>query len=243
MNRRLAEMLDRRRNMVKQIKDVMIRCLEMSEAEEADWICGRAGSASVDSWLSPLRNDLPQLISDVGREWLADTEQYRSLLSAYTAERDDLFERDIRPESGAFSVEWQAILDGSLSEVIWRQWRARLTERPVTETFAEFLDAICRISRGTGALMARIRARAAENRMAREMSNRMDLRIAALRGAAYEDPDWGDEVISVMDNATRNEFRATVRRWQETKRLMEHQKQAFEAYSDMYRTYEAKRSK
>ena len=68
-------------------------------------------------------------------------------------------------------------------------------------------------------------------------------RIAALRGAAYEDPDWGNEIISVMDNATRNEFRATVRRWQETRRLLEHQKQAFEAYSAMYGTYEVKRPK
>ena len=243
MNRRLAEMQDRRRTMVREIKNAMIESLEMADAEEADWICGRAGAESVGNWLSSLQTDLPPLLSTVERNWRADTERYRSLLTAYTAERDDLFDRDVRPGNGAFSVEWKAILEGTLPEETWKQWRARLNERPETAVFAEFFDAISRVSQGTGALMTRIRARAAENRMAREMSNRMDLRIAALRGAAYEDPDWGNEIISVMDNATRNEFRATVRRWQETRRLLEHQKQAFEAYSAMYGTYEVKRPK
>ena len=73
--------------------------------------------------------------------------------------------------------------------------------------------------------------------MARELSSRMDMRIAALRGAAYEDLDWGEEVIAVVDTATRNEFRATVRRWQETRLLMEQQKQAYEEYSSMYAKY------
>lgn len=243
MNSRLAEMLERRRNTVRQIKQVMIESLEKADAEESDWICGRAGAEGVAAWLFPLQRDLPSLVSAMDGEWQEDTERYRSLLTAYTAERDALFERDVQLENGDFSAEWQAILEGTLPEETWKQWRMRLTERIETAGFAEFFDAICRISRGTGALRSRIRSRAAENRMAREMSNRIDLRVAALRGAAYEDPDWGDEIISVMDNATRNEFRATVRRWQETRRLMEHQKQAYEEYAAMYETYEKDRSK
>ncbi len=243
MNSRLAEMLERRRDMVSRIKQVMIESLERADTEETDWICGRASAASAAVWLSPLQNELPSLATTMDAEWQEDTERYRSLLTAYTAERDALFERDIHPENGGFATEWQAILEGNLPEETWKQWRLRLTERAETAGFAEFFDAICRISQGTGALRSRIRSRAAENRMAREMSNRIDLRVAALRGAAYEDPDWGDEIISVMDNATRNEFRATVRRWQETCRLMEDQKQAYEEYSAMYETYETSHSK
>ncbi len=239
MNRRLAEMLESRRVTLDRIKALMVESLDKADAEGNDWVCGRAGTDSVTAWLAPLRHDLPGLLAAMGADWQGETERYRSLLAAYTAERDALFRRDTKPGEGGFAADWQAVLEGSLPEERWEDWTARLAERPETAGFGEFLDALRRVSRGTGALLARIRARAADNRMARELSNRPDLRIAALRGAAYEDPDWGEEVISVMDTTTRNDFRATVRRWQESRRLMEQQKLAYEAYAAMYGMYES----
>ena len=77
--------------------------------------------------------------------------------------------------------------------------------------------------------------------MARELANRPELRMAALRGAAYEDSDWGDEVIAAMDTATRNEYRAMVRRWKENCLLIEQQKEAYQTYSTMYQTFTRRR--
>ena len=238
MNRRLAEMQEARRTALDRIKTLMLESLDAADAEGNDWVCGRAGTDSVSAWMAPLQHDLPDLLASMKVDWQEGTERYRSLLAAYTAEREALFSRDVKPADGGFAADWQAVLEGRLPEERWEDWIARLTRRPETADFGEFMDALRRVSRGTGALMARIRARAAENRMVRELSNRTDLRIAALRGAAYEDPDWGEEIISVMDTATRNDFRATVRRWQEACRLMEQQKQAYEAYAAMYGTYE-----
>lgn len=239
MNRRLAEMLAERRRTVQSIQQLMAESLEVAAAEGNDWACCRAGNDSVKAWLDPLQNRLPALLESMGEGWQAETERYRSLLAAYTAERDKLFRRDIHPEYGAFAADWQAILEGRLSEDVWSEWRDCLSEKPGTAGFGDFLDALRRVSLGTGALLERIRSRAAENRMARELANRPDLRIDALRGAAYEDPDWGEEIISVMDTATRNEFRATVRRWQETCLLRERQKMAYEEYAAMYAAYES----
>ena len=110
-------------------------------------------------------------------------------------------------------------------------------EKSDTAGFGGFLDALRRISLGTGALWARIRSRAVEIRMARELSALPELRVAALRGSAYEDSDWGAEVVAVMDTATRNDFRAVVRRWQESDLRIEQQKAAYAQYSSMYSTY------
>ena len=159
-------------------------------------------------------------------------------MAAYTAEREYLFRRDTDPAHGCFAASWQAILEGRLPEERWAQYREWLESTPKTAAFAPLLSTLQRISMGTGTLRSRIRARAAENRTARQLSHDPDLRIAALRGAAYEDADWGEAVVSVMDTATRNDFRATVRRWQETCELIAEQKAAFKAYSDMFHTYQ-----
>jgi hypothetical protein len=108
-----------------------------------------------------------------------------------------------------------------------------------TAGFGEFLEAIRRISRGTGALYGRIRARAAETRMARELANRADLRITALRGAAYEDPDWGEEIIGLMDAPARAEFLAVVQGWQETRARLERRQEAYDTYAAMYTAFES----
>ena len=238
MNRRLAEMLTKRRRLLDRVRGLMLDSLEVAEAEGKDWICGRAGAESVSAWTAPLRGELPELLAVMDHTWAEDTERYRSLLAAYTAERERLFERDIRSE-GAFFEDWQAILNGDVPEEQWMLWRERLAEVPEAAGFAGFLDAVRRISEGTGVLYARIRGRATENRVARDLSSRADLRVAALRGAAYEDADWGDEVLAVMDAAARNEFRATVRRWQEARKKAERRKRAFEAYAAMYEAYES----
>ena len=237
MNRRLAEMKARRKGMMEEIKSLMAECLEVAEAESGDWVSGRAGWDSVAAWMEPLREELPARLARVEAEWQEDTERFRGLLTAYTAQREDLFHRDIAPKTGIFASQWEAILEGSLPDTEWERWRADLLEDPKTARFGELLDALRRVSAGTGVLLSRIRARAVENRAARELANQSALRIAALRGAAYEDADWGEEILAVMDSATRNAFHAAVSNWEHEKRRREQQKEAYEAYSAMYHAF------
>lgn len=238
MNSRLSDVLAHRHAIVTRLQDLLSDSLDVLEAEGNDWICARAGAERADLWAGGLADTLPELLAELRTEWAEDTEQYRRLLAAYTAEREYLFRRDTDPAHGCFAASWQAILEGRLPEERWAQYREWLESTPKTAAFAPLLSTLQRISMGTGTLRSRIRARAAENRTARQLSHDPDLRIAALRGAAYEDADWGEAVVSVMDTATRNDFRATVRRWQETCELIAEQKAAFKAYSDMFHTYQ-----
>ena len=237
MNSLLAELLENRRRTVTELGCLLSDGLDILNAEGNDWICGRGGSDSVAVLAQPLADRLPMLLDELRKDWKADTERYRTLLAAYTAERENLFKRDTRMDWGGFAADWCAIRDGCLSEGRWELLRDRLANSQETASFLELFDSLHRISRGTGALRNRIRSRAAENRMARELSDRFDLRISALRGAAYEDIDWGEAVIAAMDAATRNDFRATLRRWQENCALAEKRKQAYLTYSAMYHTY------
>lgn len=237
MNSRLAELLDARRKTIQAIGRILSDGLDILEAEGNDWVCGRAGVDSVMAWADPLTTQLPLQLHDLRRDWERQTEQYRALLTAYTAERNKLFVRDVCDERGDFSADWRAMREGCLPEGRWELFRDRLANTPETVPFLNLVDSLYRISHGTGALLHRIRTRAAENRMARDLSDRQDLRILALRGAAYEDPDWGEAVIRAMDMATRNDFRATVRKWQKTCELIEQRKQAYLEYSTMYNTY------
>jgi hypothetical protein len=237
MNRRLSALLEVRRETVASIGKLLADGLDTLDAEGNDWVCGRAGTDSVMAWADPLATQLPLMLQDLQRDWKQQTEQYRTLLTAYTAERNKLFLRDICEEKGSFSSDWRAMRDGCLPEGRWELFRDRLANAPDTEAFLNLFDSLYRISHGTGVLLHRIRTRAAENRMARDLSDRQDLQLLALRGAAYEDPDWGDAVVRVMDMATRNDFRATVRKWQRTCELIEKRKKAYMEYSAMYNAY------
>ena len=241
LNRRLAEMLQERQATVLRLSEVLSSSLMTLEAEGNDWLCGRADADGMLAWARPLRREIREQVDHLEQNWRADTQRYRSLLTAYTAEREDLFRRDTRPGLGRFAEDWQAIRDGELSEDRWDTLRERLVKANGTAAYLETFDSVHRISRGTGILKNRIRSRAVENRMARELANRPELRMAALRGAAYEDSDWGDEVIAAMDTATRNEYRAMVRRWKENCLLIEQQKEAYQTYSTMYQTFTRRR--
>ena len=99
------------------------------------------------------------------------------------------------------------------------------------------MDALLRLSKGTGALLARVAGRDTEGRMAKELSGKTELQLAALRASAYEDGDWGEEVTAILDPARRRDYRDTVRRWQENCELSARRAEAYTVYSAMYNRY------
>jgi hypothetical protein len=237
MNQRLTRMLNLRKHTVLRMEEILSDSLDALRYEGNDWICARAGAESTKAWTDRLQDALPMLLDHLRDDWGRDTEHYRCLHSAYTAARDRLFRLDTSLDTGFFARDWQSILLGTLTAERGEQLRERLAIAPETAGLLELWDAALRISRGTGALVRRINARAAESRTAREIADRTTLCIDALRGAAYEDPAWGKSVIAVMDTATRNDYRATVRRWQESDTLIKRQAEAYTEYSTMYARY------
>ena len=234
MNGELTRMLLERSRQVLSVETLLANSLERITAEGNDWIYGRAGGDFAAHWAESLAKELPEVLEALRTDWKQNTESYRALLSAYSAEREALFRHDTRPGLGGFAEDWQRILEGTLPESRWDLFCGRLSDDPETAGFTDMMESLHRISRGTGALLARIRARSAESRAARDLADQPELRLAALRGAAYEDEDWGKEITAVMDTATRNDFRATVRRWQEARRLAEDRRRAYRRYRSMY---------
>ncbi|MBQ4111535.1 MAG: hypothetical protein IJD38_01930 [Clostridia bacterium] len=237
MNSRLADMLVLRQNTVDSLENALLDSLDILQSGGNDWVCGRTGVEGTRAFTNGLTKSLPSLLAYLQNGWEEDTLRYRCLHAAYTAERERLFRLDTRSGEGFFASDWQAIHDGCMKDGRWAELRACLMEIPETAVYAELWDSLDRISHGTAALLARIRARAAESRTARDLADRPGLWVDALRGAAYEDPAWGESVISVMDTATRNDFRASIRRWQESCELNRCQAEAFELYSTMYGRY------
>ena len=166
--------------------------------------------------------------------WQADTEAYRSLLTAYTYERELLFRMDTKDVEGFFASDWLAMQEGDLADSRWNAIRDLLE---VVPTYRDLWDSLCRVSKGTGALLARIHGRGAERRMARELAGRSDIQLAALRASAYEDEDWGESVVAVMEPPLRREHKDAVRRWQETRELVARRAEAYAAYSTAWSAY------
>ena len=186
------------------------------------------------AWNDRLEGALPPALTAVSDSWQAETEAYRSLLTAYTHERELLFRMDTRGADGFFTVDFLAIRNGELLDSRWDALRKTLTSAPA---YGDLWESLFRVSKGTGALLTRINSRGADRRMARELADRPELRLAALRASAYEDEDWGDSVVSVMDNAMRREHRDAVRRWQESCELAAKRAEAYAAYSSAWRAF------
>jgi hypothetical protein len=238
MNGRLGRMLASRKEVLSRLDTLLSDSLTVLRTDGKDWLSGRAGDGCVAAWSQGLRDELPDALSPLLTAWREETDRYRSLLSAYTYEREQLFRMDAETAGGFFAEDWQGIADGSLPDERWAALASCL-EAPHMAPYRELLESLRRVSEGTGVLLSRIRARGAERRMARELANRADLRICALRASAYEDADWGDTVVSLMDPAMRREHHAAVRRWHEICELNIRRAAAFEEYRAAYGLYPA----
>lgn len=230
MNARLGRMLAARKKALSTLESMLSDSLTVLRAEGRDWLEGRAGDGCVTAWAGRLTDELPLATAPILESWQENTDRYRSLLTAYTYERELLFRLDTRKD-GFFADDWRSIRDGDLPDSRWDILRESLN---AAEPYRGLLDSLHRVSKGTGALRARIESRGAEHRMARELSAQVDLQIAALRASAYEDGDWGESVVAVLEPAQRRDHRDVVRRWQESRELAARRAEAYEVYSRSY---------
>ncbi len=239
LNARLGGVLTARREALHRMEALLSDSLEILRFEGNDWLTSRATTSRPEAWVRDFAEDWSAaaralLDSRCDRE---SADAYRSLLAAYQSERESLFARDTAT-AGAFFADWNAILDGTLPAARWDAFRRGLTQGDDAPEdavpYAELLTTLQRISNGNHVLLERIRARAADRRMARDIAGRPDVQIAAIRASAYEDPDWGDAVCAVLDTSHRNNYMAVVREWQATRELYARQRNAYEEYRAMY---------
>jgi hypothetical protein len=227
-------MLAARKKTLDELEVLLSDSLTVLRADGGDWLDGRAGDGSMAAWGERLHRELPVALAPILTQWQGETDRYRSLFSAYTYERELLFRADIAPEDGFFADDWRGILDGGLTDA---RWDALLACLDAPAAYRALLESLRRVSTATGALLARMENRGAERRMARELSGRPDLQVHALRASAYEDGDWGESVVAIMDPPMRRDHRDAVRRWQETRELWARRKEAYDAYSVAYDAY------
>jgi hypothetical protein len=233
LNAHLSRMLAARKRTVDHLETLLSDSLTVLRTEKSDWLEGRAGDGCVVSWAECLTESIPSAAVRLLDGWREDTDRYRSMATAYAYERELLFRLDTEGD-GFFAADWSRIYDGTLPD---SRWDALLATLDTAEAYRGLMDSLCRVTKGTGALLARMESRGAERRMARDLAGRADLQIAALRASAYEDPDWGESVVAVLEPARRREHRDVVRRWQESCELAARRAEAFESYSRSYGVY------
>lgn len=236
MYARLSRMLTARKQTLAKLDGLLSDSLTVLRTDGKDWLSGRSGDGCITAWADGLDKTLPDALAPLLTDWQADTDRYRSLLTAYTYEREQLFRMDTHADGGFFAEVWQGINDGTLPDDRWDALTDSLDSR-THAPYRELLDSLRRVSGGTGALLSRVEARGAERRMARELANRTDLQISALRASAYEDDDWGEDVVALLDPVLRRDHRDAVRRWQETRELLARRAAAYAEYSAGYTSY------
>lgn len=234
MKSRLSRMLTARQRTLTAVETLLSDSLAVLRSDGKDWLEGRAGDGCITSWARRLEGELSPALSPILTAWEKDSEAYRSLMAAYTYERELLFRMDTHPEHGFFHADWRGIADGALSDGRWESLLGSLEESSPYRTLVETLR---RVSLGNGALLERIEGRGAERRMARELAGRPELQIAALRASAYEDADWGESVLALMTPSLRREHLDVVRHWQETRELNARREKAYGEYVGSYSRY------
>lgn len=234
MAARLNRMLTERKRKLRELDTLLTDSLTVLRAEGRDWLEGRAGDGSMAAWTGKLTDGLSVSLAPILTDWQSDTEAYRSLLTAYTYERELLFRMDTHPDEGFFARDWRGIEGGDLPDSRWDALRDSLS---AASPYRDLWESLRRVSKGTGALLSRVESRGAERRMARELAGNHDVQLAALRASVYEDGDWGESVVAVLEPALRREHKDTVRRWQETCELADRRAEAYAAYFAAWYAY------
>ena len=234
LNARLAKLYRERNECMAEVTRKLEKQTATLRAEGDDWLHGRGDDGRAALWADTAAADLSAALRGFADTYERTEDEYRTLLTTYVDERARLFERDAEQADGFFFAVWEAVLHGRLSEEQTAAYRAAIADETAGDFYTQLWDDVCVISRGTGARIRRVQERSADRRAVRDISERAELRIAALRASAYQDPDWGEAVCDLLDTPHRTSYFTMVRRWQETCELRARQAAAYEEYRKLY---------
>ena len=240
LNRRMSALLASRRAYLDEVEDRLADSLDVFRARRDDYLYGRAGDDSFDNWSADLvgdacgRESVAEMLSRTAVAWRRGSEEYRALMTAYTAEREVLFSGDACTEGGAWYDAYTAVTDGTLDDDTWETYITRAMQDDRTDPYRDLLETVRTVSEQIRALTERIASRGAEKKMIFTVTGDSEWQIACMRAALAEDASWGEEVHRLVDDTLRAEYRTAVRHWYETKELLYRRRVAYETYRDMY---------
>ena len=235
LGRKISRLIAHRRKCLVQMEQMLSDSLRVLEFRENDWVNARGGDGGAETWFAHLEEDIPLMTQEISSEWARASDLLRSLQSAYTQEREKLFQADAVAETGAWHDTYLLLLNGTLEHEKWQAYgEAVLAEAPA---FSDLWEALRNLSIRNRQLNRRIDSRAAERRAMRAISENEDWQMACMIGSLRGDEGWGD-CSQMIDRAFVNEYRAFMRRMQEEKELFDRRRVAFETYKEMYEAFE-----
>lgn len=241
LNRRLEQILRARRAGLADLRTLLADSLARVQWEGESWALGRGDAADCPDFLDAVSGTLPALLKTVGAAWghggTPDAGHFGSLQTAYTAEREKLFDRDAAP-GGVFSALWLSLKEGTVPEETFRTCRAAAVAG-AGEAFGAAMDMLAALSAGIGQLREQIAARGAERQCIRAIADSFDWQFACLRGAVYgsDEAGWRGVTDGLVDGATATAYRRVVREWHETRALDERRRSTYAAYRDAWGRY------
>lgn len=240
LNRRMSSLLISRRAYLDEIEDRLADSLDVLRARRDDYMYGRAGDDAFDNWSAELvgndggRESVAEALTRHAETWRRESEEYRALMTAYTAEREVLFCKDACTEGGAWYDAYTAVTDGTLDDDTWETYITRAMQTDRTDPYRDLLETVRTVSDQIRALEERIASRGAEKKMVFTVTGDAEWQISCMRAALAEDAAWGEEVHRLVDDTLRAEYRTAVRHWHETEELLYRRRVAYETYRDMY---------
>ena len=240
LNRRMSSLLVSRRAYLDEIEDRLADSLDILRARRDDYMYGRAGDDAFDNWSADLvgsdrgRESVAEVLTRHADTWKRESEEYRALMTAYTAEREVLFQKDACTEGGAWYDAYVDVTDGTLDDDSWETYITRAMQSDRTDPYRDLLETVRTVSEQIRALTERIVSRGAEKKMVFAVTGDAEWQISCMRAALAEDAAWGKEVHRLVDDTLRAEYRTAVRHWHETEELLHRRRAAYEAYRDMF---------
>ncbi len=234
LNARLSTYYDERKHCMNDVARRLEKHTAMIRESGENWLHSQDDADRAALWADTAAAELSLALHAFADTYERTEDEYRTLLADYTTERAHLFAKDADESDGFFSKDWHSLLHGQMSEERASACRAAIADATSGDTYTELWDRLFVISRGTGARIRRVQDRSADRRMARDISERAEFRIAAIRASAYRDADWGEAVCDLLDDAHRANYFTMVRRWQETRELMARQAAAYEEYRALW---------
>lgn len=228
MNRRLEQMRQARQTGLADLRCRLVHYIALLEDEADDWAQGRGNAETCQLLLDACTTDLPEQMAPLAAGWRQGTERYISLQSAYTAEREVLFDRDVAP-GGAFADIYARLIEGSLTESELASYRSAVVSG-AGESYGRVFDTLAALSFGIGRLRRRISERGAEQSCERQIAEAFDWQFACLRAAVYRAPGWGADVATLIDESVRISYCRALQTWREERALSDRRRRTYDAY-------------
>lgn len=252
MNRSLLSMQRKRRECMNMLMAYLQTRYTALSADTEDYILGRAGDDSVYTQMKSLADGVLDATAKVRTQWQSQGDGYRSMLTAYTAERERLFRMDVDRDT---FLTYRDIFNGTLPDTEWESLSERV-ERTLSDDYVALLDVLRALSQHNGQLRSMIVEKDAVGRTCRELAGRRDCQCDALLAILRGENGWtwrtdatkdktdlhmdselgrseGTDVMPASHDIV-NHYHALVRRWHEVQKHYARQEEAYTRYRDMY---------